>query len=250
MRTTKFRYRRVALTLGIAVLACSQNALSSNVTNMPREPRAYKYCPVSFKDKSLTKDLAVTAHDPERFRKSYAYEIDTAANILANIQNFDRGSGDIFLNDGRMVHLKQISDASTNDVAIADIKITCGPIFSPSSGKKVSSTIGQPIIAGFCLLFSAEVITANQRIGLWQSKRGPVKTKVVLYETKESGGYKNTDLKTLATLDLSADKIFISPGLDSPIWGISIISQERATRPAIIANFIWFRRPPQGADTW
>lgn len=245
MRTTKFRYRRVTLTLGIAVLACSQRALSSNVTTTPRDLSSYTYCPVKFKSRSITKDLAVTAPDPERFNKSEVYEIDTLANVLTAVQTFDRGSGYILLKDGRMVHLKQIRDISTNDVTIADMKITCEPIVNPSSDQKLTTTTGQPVIPGFRLVSSSQVITANQRIGLWQSMKGPKQTKVILYKAEGSDNYKKNSQETLATLDFSGDQIFIEPGLDSPIWGISILSQERARSPAIIANFIWFRRPPR-----
>jgi hypothetical protein len=200
---------------------------------------------VEFKSRSITNSLAVATKDRERFSKDEVYEIDTSANILKAIQTFDRGSGYILLGDGRVVHLSQARDASTKNVTIVDVKVTCEPITNPSSGKKIAATINTPVIPGFRLASSAEVITANQRIGLWQSMKGAKLTKVVLYGTRTSPSYNSDSFELLATLPFSGDKIFIEPGLDSPLWGVSILALERATSPAIIANFTWFRWPPR-----
>ena len=213
---------------------------STNQPAQPRELSQYAYCPVEFKSKPIAKTLAVTFPDSEIFSTTTAFEIETTSNTLEDVQSFDWGSGYLFLGDGRAVRLKVTGDKFVTQ-RIAEIRVTCDPVMAPQKSVPVVTAGDLPGIPGFEHVSSAVVITSNQRIGLWRSTTGTSETQVILYEANGGADHKRFPVGRLATLPFAADRVFVRPGIDSPHWGVSVLSMERGTSPAVLANFLWYR---------
>ncbi|MGK6324635.1 hypothetical protein ACMGDM_16340 [Sphingomonas sp. DT-51] len=203
-------------------------------------PAESLFSPVSFTTQAITKKLVFSEPDPDAFRQTTVFEIDTADDVLSDFVATDVRMGEYVRRDGSIVRVR-VSPVLFAKQRVTSVERSVSPLQNGSSFPHEQALKAAPQIRGFKYIRSIKVVGC-QRIGLWASGTTPVSTRVVLFD--QCADSVTAPASTLlGEIPFKADLIEVSVGIDSPLWGVSVMRSETRDSPFMLANFLWFRRP-------